>query len=107
MSQGIYTIVANCATVFVVYHFSRSLVDKLWHSVVDGLGDGSGYLRSELAILHHLTSFHVSCQIDFTARGLPTNVAKPTIIHFGTVLTHEIVQLFMSQFNADTFNHLL
>ena len=61
MSQGIYTIVANCATVFVVYHFSRSLVDKLWHSVVDGLGDGSGYLRSELTILHHLTR-GVQCQ---------------------------------------------
>ena len=61
MSQGIYTIVANCATVFVVYHFSRPLVDKLWHSVVDGLGDGSGYLRSELAILHHLTR-GVQCQ---------------------------------------------
>ena len=61
MSQGIYTIVANYATVFVVYHFSRPLVDKLWHSVVDGLGDGSGYLRSELAILHHLTR-GVQCQ---------------------------------------------
>ena len=55
------TEVVSHPSVFVVYHFSRSLVDKLWHSVVDGLGDGSGYLRSELTILHHLTR-GVQCQ---------------------------------------------
>ena len=85
MSQGIYTIVANCATVFVVYHFSRPLVDKLWHSVVDGLGDGSGYLRSELAILHHLTR-GVQCQAK-EGRGCqvqPERIKKSniTIEHF-------------------------